>query len=219
MATLVLLLIILSEPATERLALGLDLAMIAAVIVANRVRFRDVFRRIVWASPFILAAAAMYPLSQSGSGTPAPELWGRAFGLALKAYAAVLAASLLALTDRLDRLLGAFRSLGFPPALSSIALLAGRYLHVLGDEAARMKRARAGRTPGRPRVSRVRDLGATGAALFIRARKRSAAVQMAMEARGFDGSFPDPHPSALRPRDALALVFLLPFAAVRIFRP
>jgi len=67
-------------------------------------------------------------------------------------------------------------------------------------------------------ISIGRDFFAAG--LVLRGWKRARAVQSAMEARGFDGSFPGLRPSCLRPRDVLAAAaFLAPFVAVRMFRP
>ena len=62
--------------------------------------------------------------------------------------------------------------------------------------------------------------GQAAAGLVLRARKRARAVQAAMAARGFDGSWPGLEPAALRPRELLAgLALVLPFAAARVFLP
>jgi cobalt/nickel transport system permease protein len=220
LTALALISIIVSEPRTELRAFVFDFAMLAAAAAVSRIPVREIFRRAGLASPFILAAAVMFPLSQSGGGLLASGPCRQALTMALKAYASVLAMSLFVLTDRLGRLLGAMRSLGFPATLGSVMTLAGRFLDILGDEAVRMKRARESRTPGRLRVSRVQVVGRAGAALFAHGWRRAQAVQAAMEARGFDGSFPDLNPSRLGLRDALAAVaFLVPFVAVRVFLP
>ena len=138
----------------------------------------------------------------------------------LKAYASDLAMSLLVLTERFGRLMGAIRSLGFPPALGSAMVVAGSFLGVLGAEAARMKRARESRTPGRLRVSKVGTVGRAAALILLRGWDRSKRVQAAMESRGFTGSLPDLDPYRLRARDVLAAAALLaPFVAVRVILP
>lgn len=220
LAALTIIIIVVSGPGTGWRAFVFYFPMLAAAAAAGRVPARDILRRVAWASPFILGAATLFPFSQAGGGFSEPGPWRLALVMALKAYASVLALSLLVLTDSLDRLLGALRSMGFPAALGAIAALAGRFLHLLADEAARMKRARESRTPGRLRVSRVEVVGRAGAALFIRGWKRARNVQAAMEARGFDGSFPVLDPPRFRPRDALAAAaFLTPFVVVRVLLP
>lgn len=219
-AALALIIIVVSGPRSGWRAFALYFPMLAAAAAAARVPAREVLRRAAWASPFILAAAALFPFSQTGGDFFAPGPWLQALVIALKAYASVLALSLLVLTDRLDRVLGGMRSLGIPAALASVAALAGRFLQLLGDEAARMKRARESRTPGRLRVPRIEVFGRAGAALFLRGWKRAQNVQAAMEARGFDGSFPALDPPRFRMRDAVAAAaFLIPFAVVRVFLP
>lgn len=219
-AVLALIVTVISGPGSGWRPFVFYFPMLAAAVAAARIPASSVLRRIAWASPFILAAAALFPFSQTGGDVFAPGPWRQALVIALKAYASVLALSLLVLTDHLDRLLGAMRSLGIPAALASVAALAGRFLHLLGEEAARMKRARENRTPGRLRVSRIEVVGRAGAALFLRGWKRARTVQAAMEARGFDGSFPVLDPPRFRMRDALAAAaFLAPFLAFRVFLP
>jgi cobalt/nickel transport system permease protein len=221
LAALALVAIIVSGSGTGLRPFLFDFPLMTAAAAACRVSARALFRRAVRATPFILAAAALLPLSQPDAGPIAAGLWRRALVFALKAYASVFALSLLVMTDRLERLLGAMPSLGMPEALGSIMSLAGRFLFLLGEEAARMNRARESRTPGRLRVSRILLLGRAAGALFIRGWKRSRSVQAAMETRGFQGSFPVLNPPPrVRMGDALAAaVFLAPFAAVRIIWP
>ncbi len=217
LSVLAVMIIITSGPRTGVEVLMLDLVMISFFAAASGVPVRDLLRSVGRASPFIVAAALLFPLSQAGAGPSVPDLWRRAIVIALKAYASVTALTLLVMTDRPDRLLGAARSLGLPAGLASIMALAGRFLRVLGDEVARMKRARESRTPGRLRVSRILVFGRLAGALFLRAWKRAGSVQAALEARGFRGLFPVLDPPRFRRRDALAAaVFTMPFAAVRI---
>jgi cobalt/nickel transport system permease protein len=219
---LALIVIVVSFPSAAWRSLALSLAVLAAVAAACRVPAQEILRRVALASPFILMAAVMFPLSQTGAASRwlAPELWARALAIALKAYASVLALSLLVLTERFGRLMGAIRSLGFPAALGSAMAVAGSFLGILGAEAARMKRARESRTPGRLRASKVGTVGRAAALILLRGWDRSKRVQAAMESRGFTGSLPDLDPYRLRGRDVLAAAALLaPFVAVRVILP
>lgn len=222
LAVLAVIVIVVSIPGAEWRSLAVSLAVLAAVAAVCRVPAREVVRRAAVASPFILAAAAMFPLSQAGSSTDwlAPGPWRQALAMALKAYGSVLALSLLVLTERFGRLIGAVRSLGFPAALGSAMAVAGSFLGVLGAEAARMGRARESRTPGRLRVSRIATIGRSAALVLLRGWDRSRRVQAAMEGRGFTGSLPDLNPPRVRPRDlVVAAALLAPFIAVRVMLP
>ncbi len=222
LAVLAVIVVVVSVPGAEWRSLVISLAVLAAVTAACRVPAREILRRAALASPFILLAAAMFPLSQvdASTGWLAPGPWRQALAIGLKAYASVLALSLLVLTERFGRLIGAIRSLGFPPALGSSMAVAGSFLGVLGAEAARMGRARESRTPGRLRVSKVGTFGRAAALILLRGWDRSKRVQAAMESRGFTGSLPDLEMSRVRPRDlAIAAALLAPFLAVRVILP
>jgi len=148
----------------------------------------------------------MFPLSRADAATGwlAPGPWRQALAIALKAYASVLALSLLVLTERFGRLIGAIRSLGLPAAVGSALAVAGSFLEVLGAAAARMKRARESRTPGRLRAPKVGTIGRSAALVFLRGFDRSKRVHAAMESRGFTGSMPALNPVRVLPRDLIA---------------
>jgi len=218
LTALAVIVLIVSDRGADLRTFALYFGLLTAALVAARVPALKILRRVAWASPFVLTAAALLPLSLSGEsgGLFLPGPWRSALIVILKAYASVLALSLVVLTDRLDRLAGATRSLGLPAALGSVLALAARFLSVLGDEAARMKRARESRIPSRLRVAKTSFFGRAGAALFLRGWWRAQAVRAAMEARGFSGAFPLLEPTRLRLPDALtAAAFIAPFLAVR----
>jgi cobalt/nickel transport system permease protein len=222
LSVLAVIVVVVSVPGAEWRSLVVSLAVLAAIAAACRVPAREVLRRAALASPFILMAAAMFPLSRPATapGWLAPELWRQALGIALKAYASVLALSLLVLTERFGRLIGAIRSLGFPAALGSAMAVAGSFLGILGAEAARMRRARESRTPGRLRASKVGTIGRAAALILLRGWDRSKRVQAAMESRGFTGSLPDLDTPRVRPRDiVVAAALLAPFLVVRVILP
>jgi cobalt/nickel transport system permease protein len=216
---LALIVAIASAPRDDWWSPAVSLAVLAALAAACRVPAGGILRRAVLASPFVVMAAVMIPLSRGGAETvwPASQSWRQALALALKAYASILALSLLVLTERMGRLTGAMRSLGLPAAVGSALSIAGSFLGILGEEAVRMKRARESRTPGPLRVSRIAVVGRTAAHLFLRGLDRSKKVQAAMASRGFSGSFPDSERSRIRCRDLLAAAtWLVPFVAIRL---
>lgn len=214
-----LIVIAVSGPLAPSPGLAAEIVLMAAAGLALRVPARGVLKRMLAASPFILTAAVMLPLSRSGA--PADGAWSEALAMTMKAYASVLALSLLVLSGKPVRLFQAARSLGFPPAFGSVMTITGSYLGILGHEAQRMKRAMDSRTPvGPPRLPILMLAGRTAGMIFIRGWERAGRVQAAMESRGFNGAMPELDPPRLGLRDILAVAaFLLPFIALRLILP
>jgi cobalt/nickel transport system permease protein len=161
-----------------------------------------VLRRTFLALPFVLVAL---PLVFTRPGEPLFTLpvlgWsGTREGaeavatIMARSWIAVAAAVLLTATTSVTDLLQAIRSLGLPRLLVSTVAFTYRYVFVLGDEAARMMRAREsrsaalpGRAAGRSVWWRGRILGYMVGSLFVRSLERSERVHAAMQARGYDG--------------------------------
>jgi cobalt/nickel transport system permease protein len=148
--------------------------------------------------PFVLAAAAL-PLTTPGSSLfVIPGLgWTvtepgviRFISILVRSWLAVQGAILLTATTRFPDLIWALGALRFPQPLVSTIGFMYRYLFVLADEALCMIRARAARSPGRPRSSAIwrgRVAGSMVGSLFLRSLARSERVFAAMLARGYDG--------------------------------
>ncbi len=154
------------------------------------------------ALPFLLAAVPLVfvrpgdllgtigPLTISGEGL-------RMFAtIAAKSWLSVQVALLLTYTTPFHDLVDALRDLRVPRILVAIIGFMYRYLAVLGDEAARMLRARAARSAtsasgigGGTLRWRARVTGQMVGSLFLRSYERSERIYVAMQARGFDGTF------------------------------
>jgi cobalt/nickel transport system permease protein len=116
--------------------------------------------------------------------------------IATKSWVSVQVALLLTFTTPFHDLIDALRDLHLPRVMVAIIGFMYRYLAVIGDEAARLLRARASRAGASPdgRAGgsirwRARVTGAMVGSLFIRSYERSERVYAAMQARGFDGTF------------------------------
>jgi cobalt/nickel transport system permease protein len=123
-----------------------------------------------------------------------------ALSIVIRSWLSVQVALLLAYTTPFPELIEGLRGLRVPALIVSIIGFMYRYLAVIGDEAGRMNRARASRSPAA--LHGPRSLGAlarsvrwraqvTGGmvgSLFIRSYERSERVYAAMLARGFDGT-------------------------------
>lgn len=155
---------------------------------------RPLLLRLLWASPFALGVAVFEPFLDHSPGVILGS-WsvpGGVLGFATilaKFGLSLSAALLLVATTGFDQVCVALRRVGVPRALVTQLLLTHRYLFVLGEEAGRSLRARAFRSPDRPRPS-LREAGALLGQLLVRALSRAERIHAAMRCRGFDGDLP-----------------------------
>jgi cobalt/nickel transport system permease protein len=168
------------------------------VLVWAGIPLRFVFKQILLVSPFVLVLALSCPLYdktpvavnfgpfawQSSIG------WMRCFTILGKFTVTMLALIGLVSTTRFNDLLTGLQRLGLPRLLIIQLGFLYRYIFVLIDRAHHILRARAGR--------KLRNLGfreelRTAAAmlgsLFIRSIDTAEHISIAMQARGFDGSW------------------------------
>jgi len=218
LASLMIVAVIAAGSGTEPRVFLFEFAAFTVLAAGRRIPARTLIRRAVWASPFILTAAALYPLSQPSVAPFTADLGLRTVVMAMKAFASVFVASLLVATYRPERLVDATRWLGLPEPLGAILALAVRFLMVLEEEAARMKRARDSRTLGRLGGHRLHVLGWAAGLIFIRGWRRARTIRAAMESRGFNGLLPvlNPPPPLRAGEAIMAAAIVASFAAVRI---
>jgi cobalt/nickel transport system permease protein len=150
-------------------------AVLAAALVA-RVRLRDVGRRLLVAAPFVGGVAGLAFL-QRGGGTAAGSL-------VAKSAVCVLAMAVLTASTPFAHLLDVLRRLRVPALLVTTLGLTERYLAVLGEEAARLRRARRARTFVGSRGAAWTSAAGVAAHLFVRTTVRAERIHAAMTARG-----------------------------------
>lgn len=139
------------------------------------------------------------PLSRSGLAT--------GMLVAAKALAIVLALVALVSTTPAWRTLAAMRRLHLPGGLVQVTHLAYRYVFLIQTESRAVQtamRARGFRSGLDRRSFTV--LGNAIGMLLIRSTERAERVYLAMQARGFDGSFRPGEPFVTNPSDVLAFV-------------
>jgi cobalt/nickel transport system permease protein len=196
-------------------------ALIVASAVAGLGPWR-LSRGAVIAAPFLLAAV---PIVFTAGGEPIARIGPlevSAEGLvifatvATKSWLSVQAALLLAYTTPFHDLIDALRDLRVPRILVAIIGFMYRYLAVIGEEASRMMRARSARSADavegghRPGLGwRARVTGQMVGSLFLRSYERSERIYVAMQARGFDGTFRHLGGRAISARSWLTLAVLL----------
>ena len=115
----------------------------------------------------------------------------RAIGLFEKSFLSAWTALLLAGTTPLPRLLHAAEWFGVPRLLILTIQFLYRYLFVLSEQAQHMRLAAACRAGSQP-ATRALFRAAAGAlgVLFGRSYQRAEGIHLAMQSRGFTGSFP-----------------------------
>ncbi len=211
---------VVSEPRGDISGFPFYYILILLLAAASRIPSAFIFKRCLIASPFIIMAAGVLPLSYMFSKDSPPfslDIWlYHPLSILLKAYAAIILLTLLTSTGKFHRLLKGLRTLKFPPVLGIMSALMYRYIFILNDERLRTNRARISRTAGKPGISRFRIYGNQAALIFLRGWKRARNVYHAMLARGFNGEFPEYEGFHLKSWDMIfSIVFLLSFAGVR----
>jgi cobalt/nickel transport system permease protein len=156
-------------------ALALLPALLVVAMLA-RISLVPLLRRWALGFPFLLGAASLALFQPHGLGA--------ALGSLAKAAVCLFSLQLLASTTPLVELLGSLRRMHVPELLCETLALLARYSSLLGEEARRMGRARAGRTLCASRWLLWQALGRSLGLLFIRTVSRAERVQIAMRSRG-----------------------------------
>ena len=168
------------------------------ILVLGGIPLKFVFKQILLVSPFILVLALSCPFYDRNPVTTAfgPFVWQistgwlRCFSILGKFIVTMMALIALVSTTRFADLLTALQKLAVPKLLIIQLGFLYRYIFVLIDKAHHILRARAGR--------KLRNLGfkaelKTAASmlgsLFIRSIDTAEHINIAMQARGFDGNW------------------------------
>ena len=147
------------------------------VAVLSRVPPFFLIKRISLLEPIVLGMAVLALFQPRG---------GLVFtSLVVKNSLCLVTMILLSNTTPFAELLSVFRRLHLPALLLTTIALMYRYLFVLGDEASRMKRARASRTFTSRKGQAWRVAASVVGQLFVRANERSERIYAAMCARGW----------------------------------
>jgi len=183
-----------------------------AILVLGRIPLKFALRHILLVSPFILILALSGPLYDKTPVTVAfgPFSWQtslgwfRCFAILGKFVVTMLALIALVSTTRFSDLLAGLQHLGLPKLLTIQLGFLYRYIFVLIDKAHHILRARNGR--------KLRNLGfkaelRTAAAmlgsLFVRSIDTAERINIAMQARGFNGAWRTISKLQIRPADYL----------------
>jgi len=187
-ALVLLGLVVVSQvsPVTMVKRLGVELLFVAVLLLS------------------ILLSGQGEPLVRVGPWLITEESLARFGGVLIRAMLSLVSLNLLTLTTPAPRILQALEQLRFPKILVGVLELMLRFVAVLVDELGSMKRAAQAR--------RAKTLlgwqvaGSILGALFLRTYGRGERVHLAMQARGFKGSFNTGQAPALKWVDGLTLI-------------
>lgn len=169
-----------------------------AVLVMAGIPLKFVFKHIVLVSPFVVVLALSCPLYDRTPLTVGFGLfswqstagWMRCFAILGKFVVTMLALIALISTTRFNNLLSGLQRLGVPRILIIQLGFLYRYIFVLIDRAHRILRARAGRKLRNLGFSmELRTAASMLGSLFIRSIDSAERISIAMQARGFDGTW------------------------------
>lgn len=215
-------LIIASEPRGELIAFSFYYLIISATILTSKIPVLYIFKRCLFASPFIIMAALFFPISAILGGDPTLANTGNSLNISVsilfKAYGAIILLTILTSIEKFHRLLKGLRSLKMPASLGIISALMYRYSFILYDEYLRTTRARESRTAGGLKTSKIKVYGHQMALIFLRSWDRAEIIYKAMLSRGFTGEFPDSSSSKITNTDIVFTIFFISlFITIRVF--
>jgi len=169
-----------------------------AILVLAGIPLKFVFKHILLVSPLVLILALSCPLYDRTPVSVAfgPFAWNitvgwmRCFTIFGKFIVTMLALIALVSTTRFNDLLTGLQRLGLPRLLVIQLGFLYRYIFVLIDRAHRILRARAGRKLQRLKFrAELQIAAAMLGSLFIRSIDDAEHINIAMQARGFDGNW------------------------------
>lgn len=174
---------------------GFALILLAVWRVA-RIPVRWVLPRMLIEAPF-LVLAVLLPFAEGGERVEVAGLslsavgLLAAWGIVIKGTLGVAASLTCAATTDARELPLALSRLGVPAVVTSVLVLAVRYVDVLRAEAGRMRMARISRGDSPSILHQAGAIAASVGALFLRSYERGERVYLAMLARGFSGTVPE----------------------------
>lgn len=176
-------------------AFGVDAAVLASIVVTARIPLRVLVARLTAIIPFV-AFAVFLPFFAGGrqvevlgASLSSEGLWGT-WNILVKAVIGTTASIVLSATTPIPDIVHGLSRLRFPSVMVSIVAFMFRYLDVLGDQLARMRRSMTARGHDPRWLWQARPIAASAGALFVRSYERGERVHQAMLARGFTGQMP-----------------------------
>lgn len=185
--------------------------------------FGKVFMKSLWIIPFVALIGIFNPIVDtqpafSVAGITVSRGWVSFVSILLRGIVALQAVIILSITAGFYDMCAALRKLGCPRVLVTQLQFTFRYIIVIAEEALAMDRARKARGFGRKSYPLAMWTRMTGQ-LLLRSHERARRVNLAMKARGFNGSMPVCASLGMTPASwGFAAVWCLLIIAVRFYR-
>lgn len=177
------------------LAFALDAAIAIAVISLARLAPRLILGRLASIVPFVAFAFALPFLSDGIRVDVGPfalsedGLWA-SWNILIKATLGATASIVVTSTTPIPDLLAGLSRLRIPAPIVAIIGFMFRYLDLIVDEFARMRRAMTARGYAPRWLWQSRPMASSAGTLFVRTYERGERVHDAMLARGYTGTMP-----------------------------
>ncbi len=164
------------------------------VFLDGEIPSRPILTRMLLALPLVLGVGLFNPIYDRKviaviAGVAVSAGWVSFLSIILRCCLTVIAALLLISVEGIVGFSAALRALKVPSILVMQLTLTFRYIHVLGEEAARMALAYRLRAPGQKGVA-PRQWGPLAGQWLLRTLKRADRVFQAMLCRGYHGDLP-----------------------------
>ena len=177
--------LVLTEPWAAWFFLAVEAWGVLMIFMIAGLPWRYLAMRLFWLAPFLLIVAAGVPLSRGLEGG-----WNQGAQLLARSLISVTAMITVFATTPFGRLVAALQRLHVPQLFVSVLAFMYRYMFVLSDELAKMRRAKLARTFYPSLWWDVRSMANFVGILFVRAFERAERVYAAMLARGWRGGVP-----------------------------
>jgi cobalt/nickel transport system permease protein len=180
-----------------------------AIMTIGNIPFAYIMKKLLIASPFVLSVALFNPILDR---SPALDLGVFIVSGGFVSFASIVAKFVLTVSAGLaliactgfDSICSALSRMYVPGAFTIQLLFLYRYIFVLGEEAARMARARTLRSFGNKGLG-VGVYSSMIGQLLLRTMDRAQRIHLAMLCRGFDREIHHAAPSKIRFSDLLFL--------------
>ena len=184
-----LIIVSTSTPPEFLISFGLYSLYLIVFTMIARIPIKLLIKRFLVALPFLLMVSCYLPFMEYQDLTsPYKQGWWQFWNMVVKAFIGIFSMSVLTATTRFPQLIQGFARLKVPEILLMLVSFTYRYVFVLVEEAARMKRARDARAYGGRWIWQTKVIGQMIGTLFLRSYERGERVYLAMCSRGYNGT-------------------------------
>ena len=189
-------------------------------ILSNNIPLKNVFKRVLFALPFIIFIGIFNPVFDSNKllffGKLISAGWFSFISVIIKCILSVSASVLLINIIGIDGTSQALRTLRIPKIIVSQFSFTYRYMHIFSAEVIHILTAYKLRAPMKKGID-LKNFGSLCGGLFLRSHKMADNIYSAMLLRGFKGDFPTIKKAKLTASDIFYTCFWITFFIILNF--